>query len=318
LKSDNQKTVKGLKKLGSTQEQYRHWDVKKLFGLGKGLNSLIPSGNKNIKPNESRESVFYVETHKIKPNPNQPRKDFNKSGLEELAASIKKYGILQPILVAKEEKDTSRGLEVQYQLVAGERRWRAARLLNLPQVPVIVKDSINEEKTRLELALVENLQREDLNPMEETEAFARLQKDFNLTQKEVGERVGKSREAVANSLRLLELPGDIKESLRAGKISRTHARALLVLNGSEKQKEVYKQILAGKLAGREAEAVASSISPNKKSKNKKDNRFIELEKNLSGSLGTFVFVKSEDKGGRIVIKFADLEELNKIVKTILD
>ena len=293
--------------------------MKKLFGLGKGLSSLIPSGNKNIKPSEARESVFYVETHKIKPNPEQPRKDFDKKGLEDLAASIKKYGILQPILVAKEETDTPRGLDVHYQLVAGERRWRAARLLNLPQVPVIIKDNLGEDKIKLELALVENLQREDLNPMEETEAFARLQKDFNLTQKEVGERVGKSREAIANSLRLLDLPSEMKESLRAGKISRTHARALLAFRDPAQQKEIYKQILAGKLAGRETEAIASSVSVNKKSnKVKRDSRFVELEKNLSGTLGTLVFVKNTDKGGRIVIKFADLEELNKIAKTILD
>ncbi|MBI2677038.1 MAG: ParB/RepB/Spo0J family partition protein [Candidatus Yanofskybacteria bacterium] len=290
--------------------------MKKLFGLGKGLNSLIPSGNKNIKPSEARESVFYVETHKIKPNPKQPRKDFEKSGLEELAASIKKYGILQPLLVSKEERDTSRGLEVQYELVAGERRWRAARLLNLPQVPVIIKDYLGEDKLKLELALVENLQREDLNPMEEMEAFARLQKDFNLTQKEIGERVGKSREAVANSLRLLELPSDIKESLRAGKISRTHARALLAFKDEVKQREIYKQILSGKLVTKETEQAAADHSGKKNKKT--DSRFKELEKNLSGTLGTLVFVKNSDKGGRIVIKFADLEELNKIVKNILD
>jgi len=290
--------------------------VKKLFGLGKGLNSLIPSGNKNIKPSEARESVFYVETHKIKPNPKQPRKDFDKSGLEDLASSIKKYGILQPLLVSKEERDTSRGLEVYYELVAGERRWRAARLLNLPQVPVIIKDNLGEDKIKLELALVENLQREDLNAMEEAEAFGRLQKDFSLTQKEVGERVGKSREAVANSIRLLELPSDIKESLRAGKISRTHARALLAFKDEGKQREIYKQILSGKLVTKETEQVAAEHSGKKNKKT--DSRFKELEKNLSGSLGTLVFVKNGDKGGRIVIKFADLEELNKIVKNILD
>lgn len=289
--------------------------MKKLFGLGKGLNSLIPS--RNNKPGESRESVFYVETHKVKPNPHQPRKDFNKDGLEDLAASIKKYGILQPLLVIKEEMDYPRGLDVAYQLIAGERRWRAAKLLNLPHVPVIIKDSITEDKLKLELALVENLQREDLNPMEETEAFARLQSDFNLTQKEIGERVGKSREAVANSLRLLDLPGDIKESLRAGKISRTHARALLAFKDENQQKEMYHRILAGGWASREVEEVASA-SGNNRSKIKKESRFTELEKNLTKNLGTLVFIKSGGRGGRIVIKFADLGDLNKIVKTILD
>lgn len=288
--------------------------MKKLFGLGKGLNSLIPSRN---KPGESRESVFYVETHKIRPNPTQPRKDFNKDGLEDLAVSIKKYGILQPLLVIKEERDSPRGLDVEYQLVAGERRWRAAKLLNLPHVPVIIKDSLNEDKLKLEVALVENLQREDLNPMEETEAFARLQSDFKLTQKEIGERVGKSREAVANSLRLLDLPGDIKESLRGGKISRTHARTLLAFKNEKQQKEMYHRILAGGLVTRDLEEAASATG-NNRSKIKKENRFVELEKNLAKSLDTLVFIKSGEKGGRIVIKFADLGDLNKIVKTILD
>ncbi|OGN11904.1 MAG: hypothetical protein A3C71_00185 [Candidatus Yanofskybacteria bacterium RIFCSPHIGHO2_02_FULL_43_15c] len=289
--------------------------MKKLFGLGKGLNSLIPS--RNNKPGESRESVFYVETHKVKPNPNQPRKDFNKDGLEDLAASIKKYGILQPILVTKEERDTQRGLEVEYQLVAGERRWRAARLLNLPHVPVIIKDSVMEDKVKLELALVENLQREDLNAMEEAEAFTRLQSDFNLTQKEIAERVGKSREVVANSLRLLGLPSEVKESLRARKISRTHARTLLAFKDTNQQKEMFRRILTGGLGTKDLEEAASATG-NNRSGIKKESRFVELEKNLAKSLGTLVFIKNGDKGGRIVIKFTDLGELNKIVKTILD
>src|SRR3989338_171568 len=219
--------------------------MKKLFGLGKGLSSLIPpSARKNVKPEEDSASVFYVETGKVRPNPNQPRKDFDPRAIEEMAASIKKYGILQPLLVTKEEKDAPRGLNVEYQLIAGERRWRAARLLNLPQVPVIIKDSFLEDKVKLEMALVENLQREDLNAMEEAEAYIRLQQDFNLTQKEIGERVGKSREVVANSLRLVELPGEMKESLRAGRISRTHARALLAFKDADQQRAMYKQILA--------------------------------------------------------------------------
>lgn len=289
--------------------------MKKLFGLGKGLSSLIPS--RNNKPGESRESVFYVETHKVKPNPNQPRKDFNKDGLEDLAASIKKYGILQPILVTKEEKDTQRGLEVEYQLVAGERRWRAARILNLPHVPVIIKDSVMEDKIRLELGLVENLQREDLNAMEEAEAFARLQADFNLTQQAIAERVGKSREVVANSLRLLGLPSDMKESLRAGKIGRTHARTLLAFKDETEQKEMFRRLLAGGLGTKDLEEAASATG-NNRSGIKKESRFIELEKNLAKSLGTLVFIKNGEKGGRIVIKYTDLGELNKIVKTILD
>lgn len=253
----------------------------------------------------------------MKANPDQPRKDFNSAAIQELADSIKKYGILQPLLVTKLEKDSPRGMDVEYQIIAGERRWRAARLLNLPQVPVIIRDSVVEDKMKLELALVENLQREDLNVMEEAEAFARLQSEFNLTQKEIGERVGKSREVVANSLRLLELPSDIKESVRAGKIFRTHARALLAFRDVDQQRAMYRQILAGKMATREVEEAAANVLGKTKVA-KKDNRFEQLEKNLSGTLGTLVFIKNGDRGGRIVIKFTDLGELNKIVKSILD
>lgn len=292
--------------------------MKKFFGLGKGLNSLIPSPVGKKKDSEGPVSVFYVETNKIKPNPHQPRRGFDNEGLKELAASIRRYGILQPLLVVKQEKDSPRGLEVEYQLVAGERRWRAAQLLNLPHVPVVIKDSVVEERMKLEMALVENLQREDLNPMEETEAFARLQKDFRLTQKEIGERVGKSREVVANSLRLLDLPGDMQESLRAGKISRTHARALLAFKEAGQQRAMYAQILKGGIPTRKVEEAASDINTGKKPAVKTERRFIELEQNLSNNLGTAVSIRNGLKGGKIVIKFADLSELNKIVKTILD
>lgn len=292
-----------------------------MFGLGRGLGSLIPSPTgKKLETGESPSSIFYVETHKIKPNPQQPRKSFNDQGLKELAASIKRYGILQPLLVAKEETNTERGLDVAYQLVAGERRWRAACLLNLPQVPVVIKDALGEDRLKLELALVENLQREDLNSMEEAEAFARLQREFRLTQKEVAEKVGKTREVVANSLRFLELPPDIKESLRAGRISRTHARGLLAFRDPRQQKEIFRQILAGKMVAREVEQLAKNmgVTAARSTRQKSDSRFVELEKNLSQSLGTLVKINSREESGHIAIRFADLGELNKIVKTILD
>lgn len=291
--------------------------MKKLFGLGRGLSSLIPPGaGKNIKLGEAPTSVFYVETHKVKANPNQPRQSFDDTSLKEMASSIKKYGILQPLLVTKQEKNSPRGLEVEYQLLAGERRWRAARLLNLPQVPVIIRDDVIEDKVKLELALVENLQREDLNPMEEAEAFIRLQKDFDLTQKEIGERVGKSREVVANSLRLLDLSSEMKESLRAGKISRTHARALLAFKDESERQAMYRQILGGGIATRHVEEAAyqrQSIGRGVV----KESRFLELEKNLSSNLGTAVAIRSSQEGGKIVIKFTDLGELNKIVENII-
>src|SRR3989344_4775374 len=183
--------------------------MKKFFGLGKGLGSLIPA-SRMVKPESPKENVFYVEINKIKPNSEQPRRDFDEKGIEELAKSIKKYGVLQPLLVSKVETETLRGLDVSYSLIAGERRLRAAREAGLPHVPVIIRDDFDEDRTKLEVALIENVQRKDLNPIEEAEAYNRFSKEFGLTQKEIAEKVSKSREVVANAIRLLGLPKDIK------------------------------------------------------------------------------------------------------------
>jgi len=296
----------------------RYTLLKKFFGLGRGLESLIPAKTTKVVP-KIQDNVFYIEINKIKPNPNQPRRDFDKDGLKELAASIKKYGILQPLLVSKIETETDKGLNVEYELIAGERRLRAAKIAGLPHVPAIIKDNFDESRLKLEVSLVENLQREDLNPVEEAEAYNRLASEFNLTQKEIAAKVAKSREVVANAVRILTLPVDIKEALRAGKIARTHARALLAFKDEIKQREVFKQILAGNFAVREVESAAKEhrvaqepaapvINP----------RFQELQQNLSKNLGAAVFIKSGASGGSIVIKFANLEELNTIAKTILD
>lgn len=290
--------------------------MKKLFGLGKGLNSLIPDA-KHITPEIKKDSVFYVEINKIKPNPQQPRRDFDDSGLKELSKSIKKYGVLQPLLVSKVEEESNRGMNVYYQLIAGERRLKAAKLAGLPNVPVIVRDDFEGPQANLEVALIENIQRKDLNPIEEAEAYDRLAKEFSLTQKEIAEKVAKSREAVANAIRLISLPKDIKESLRSGKLSRAHARALLAFNDEAKQREIYNQILAGGISSKEVENIASSRKS--KTKNSKvDNKFLELEKNLTDMLKAPVLIRTADKGGRIIIRFATLEELNKIAKSIID
>jgi len=290
--------------------------VKKLFGLGKGLGSLIPDG-KTITPNVEKENVFYVEINKIKPNPDQPRRDFDEEGIAELSKSIRKYGVLQPLLVTKFEEETSRGLDVSYVLIAGERRLRAAQKAGLPHVPVIVKDEFEKKGERLEVALIENIQRKDLNPIEEAEAYDRLRDEFSLTQKEIAEKVSKSREVVANAIRLLNLPKDIKEALRSEKLNRSHAKALLAFSDEAKQREVYNQILSGGMTSKEAEAVASDHKASK-SAVKKDNKFIELERNLCNTLSTQVVIQAGSSGGKIVIKFANLEDLNKIAKTIID
>lgn len=290
--------------------------MKKLFGLGKGLGSLIPA-SRTIKPESPKENIFYVEVNKIKPNAEQPRRDFDEKGIEELAKSIKKYGVLQPLLVSKVETETLRGLDVSYNLIAGERRWRASKMAGLPHVPVIIRDDFEEKKVRLEVALIENLQRKDLNPVEEAEAFVHLVKDYGLTQQEIAEKVSKSREVITNSIRLLNLPKDILEAARSGKISRAHARALLAFNDEKKQREVYAQILAGGLTSRAIESMASAIKSSKPI-SKKDNKFFDLEKNLGEMLSAPVLIKVSTSGGKIIIKFASLEELNKIAKSIID
>lgn len=292
--------------------------MKKLFGLGRGLESLIPAKTNNVTP-KIQDNVFYIEINKIKPNSAQPRRDFDKDGLRELATSIKKYGILQPLLVTKMEEETERGLDVSYELLAGERRWRAAKMAGLPHVPVIVKDNFDESRLKLEVALVENLQREDLNPLEEAEAYARLAGEFKLTQKDIANKVGKSREVVANAVRLLDLPADIKAALRVGKISRTHARALLAFKDESKQREMYKQLLAGSVAVRDLEGAARAHkSAEGVTSQTAGPKFEELQQNLSKNLGAAVFIRTGASGGNIVIKFSTLEELNKIAKTILD
>ena len=294
--------------------------MKKLFGLGKGLNSLIPDA-KRITPDDKKDNVFYVEIHKIKPNPQQPRHDFDDEGLKELSKSIKKYGVLQPLLVSKVEEENNRGMNVYYQLIAGERRLRAAKLAGLPNVPVIVRDDLSPEggnkRVNLEVALVENVQRADLNPLEEAEAYRRLVKEFGLKHKEIAEKVSKSREVIVNAIRLLNLPKDMQEALRLGKLSRAHARALLSFGDAGTQREMYKQILAGGVSSTEVENIASTAKSGKKSP-KKNHRYLELEKNLSDMLKAPVLIHDTEKGGKIVIRFATLQDLNKIARSIID
>ena len=225
--------------------------------MPRGLEALIPKKKKETRLSR-KKSVFWIEIDKIKPNPFQPRKEFNKKDLKELANSIEKYGILQPLLVKKIEKEVPTGERVEYQLIAGERRLRAAKMIGMKQVPVIIEDVKRESE--LPISLVENIQREDLNPLERARAFKRLIKEFNLTQKEIGKIVGKSREAISNTLRLLELPEEIKKGIEKGEISEGHARAILSFK-KDQQVKIFREIVKKKLPVREVERrVASPIS----------------------------------------------------------
>ena len=286
------------------------------FGLGRGLESLIPKRDNKLTP-KLQDSVFYIELSKIVPNINQPRKDFDQSSLVELADSIKKYGVLQPILVSKIEKPSDYGMDVEYEIVAGEKRWGASRIAGLPNIPVIIKDNCDKQKIRLEVALIENLQREDLNPLDEAQAYSRLIKEFGLMQKEVAAKVGKSREYVANSIRLMNLPAEAKEAVRSGKISRTQARVLLAFSDANTQKQMLKKIMSGAAVVRDLESSAKEAKLGNSPSSKVNKRFLELERNLAKNVGSPVMIKSGANGGSIVIRFATLEDLNKIVEIIL-
>ncbi|HOK35435.1 MAG TPA: ParB/RepB/Spo0J family partition protein [Candidatus Pacearchaeota archaeon] len=275
-----------------------------------GLESLIPKKtNKEIS--QKKESVFWIETDKIKPNPLQPRKQFNQKELKELANSIEKYGILQPLIAKKIEKDVPSGQKVEYQLIAGERRLRAAKMIGLKEVPVIIQEIEKEEE--LPISLVENLQREDLNPLEKAKAFKRLIEEYHLTQREVGKMVGKSREAIANNLRLLDLPEEIKNGIEKREISEGHARALLSVE-KDKQIEVYKEIVEKKLPVR---AVEKEVNKSKEKINKEEKKFQKLEKEISKILKIKnIKLKEVNNKIELTLIFENEKELKNFLSTL--
>jgi ParB family chromosome partitioning protein len=299
--------------------------VKKLFGLGKGLSSLIPDSVADAV-NNRRENVFYIEVSKIQPNPDQPRSDFDQEELSDLAKSIRKFGVLQPLLVSKVEEDLPRGRAVKYQLIAGERRWRAAQLAGLPQVPVIIRDDLlpneGDKSRRLEVALIENIQRSDLNVIEQAEAYTRLAGEFGLKQHEIAEKVGKSREAVANIMRLLNLPKYIKDAVIGGQLPGTSARALLSYKDERAQREAFDNIIKCGFSTHDVEYAASSAKAAVGRRVARHNaRFDELMRNLTEHVGAPVIIKvagGNGNSGQIVIRFADVEHLNTLVKKIID
>ena len=283
--------------------------------LGKGLQSLIPP-----KPVENRgylggkdktENILNLEIGKIKSNPHQPRKNFDKNKLEELADSIKEHGILQPLVVSKLKDD-------DFQLIAGERRLNAAKIAGLSHVPVIIRDSSEQEK--LELALVENLQRDNLNPIERAYAFKKLIDEFNFIQADVAKRMGKSRETVANTVRLLDLPAEIQRAILESRLSEGHGRVILSAPDVEKKLLLFKAILKNGLSVRQAETLAKKITaglPKKfKIKSRKDPHLRDLENKLSDVLGTRVKLTKKGKKGKITIEFFSPEELDGIIKRI--
>lgn len=264
-------------------------------------------------------SIFWVETDKIKPNPYQPRREFDEARLADLADSIRRYGVLQPLTVSREEvvKEDG-GMTVEYELIAGERRLRASKLAGVSQVPVVIRVGDNN-MTKLELAIIENLQREDLNAVERARAFVRLIEEFSFTHAQVGKKVGKSREYVSNTVRLLALPQEILDALSAGKISEGHTRPLLMLSDRpEEQTVFFKEIMFKKLSVREAERLSRKIAIDKVRKKEyiPDPEIIEMEEKLGEAFGTRVHIEKGENGGHIKIDFFSAEDLQTILDAI--
>ncbi len=262
-------------------------------------------------------AVFFVEVEKIRPNPFQPRKEFDEAKLKDLADSVRMYGILQPLVVTRKEftKDDG-GIGVEYELIAGERRLRASRLAGLREVPVLIRAQEDDDRVKLELAIIENLQREDLNAVDRARSFQQLAEQFGLKHVEIAKKVGKSREYVSNTLRLLALSEEILTALAQGKISEGHTRPLLMLcDRPEEQLVLFKEIMLKKMTVRDAEKIARKVAFDKV--RKKERMFnpdiVELEQQVSDSLGTRVHIEPREVGGRIQIDYFNEDDLKNLL-----
>ncbi len=266
------------------------------------------------------DAVFWVEVDKIKPNPYQPRREFDPLALKSLADSIRQYGVLMALVVTRKEvTKPDGGLAVEYELIAGERRLRASKLAGLREVPVLIKAGEENDRLKLELAIIENVQREDLNPIDRARAFDKLASEFGMKHAQIAEKVGKSREYVSNSLRLLSLPPDMIKSLEEGKISEGHARPLMMLNTRpEEQAVLFKEILFKKLTVREAEGISRRIAYERVRRKEHviDPEIIELEEKLAEKLGTRVHIERSQTGGKITIDFFSSDDLRSITDLI--
>jgi ParB family chromosome partitioning protein len=310
------------------------------YGLGRGLASLIPPKKTGTTPNGAGTSPFVInpisqggQTHEapvateapiptsttpsglteipvgsIVPNPHQPRLHFDEVKLQELADSIKEHGILQPIVVSKNGE--------QYEIIAGERRFQAAKRIGLATVPVVIRDVTEQQK--LELAIIENVQRHNLNPIEEAKAYLRLVDEFSLSQEGVAEKMGKSRSVVANTLRLLQLPIEIQRAVAEGKISEGHAKALLAIENPEKQRAVFDLIIKEELTVRETEQKVRSISvkPYVRSAVSLNPEILERTEHLTQVLGTKVKIAPSGKGGKVIIEYYAPEDLDGLLRRL--
>lgn len=266
------------------------------------------------------DSIFWINTDKIEPNPYQPRREFSQMELQSLADSIRQYGVLQALVVTRKEFEKEEGgIGVKYELIAGERRLRASKLAGLQQVPVLIKTGDDTDLMKLELAIIENIQREDLNPIDRARAFERLVNEFGFKHHIIAQKVGKSREYVSNSLRLLSLPNEMQEALSLGRISEGHARPLMMLvDRPDEQTVLFKEITFKKLTVREAEGIARRIAYDKVRKKDRsfDPELVGLEEKLREALGTRVQIEKREVGGKILIDFFNNDDLKSLLGII--
>ncbi|OGY68135.1 MAG: hypothetical protein A3H63_00275 [Candidatus Harrisonbacteria bacterium RIFCSPLOWO2_02_FULL_45_10c] len=274
-----------------------------------------------MQPDQQRalDPIFHIETDKIKPNPFQPRRNFDETALEELASSIREFGILHPIVVTKIETPSEFGTSVEYQLIAGERRLMAAKIVGLERIPAIVKAALTDRE-RLELAIIENIQRENLNPIETARAYAKLQDQFGLTQREVAVRVGKSRETVANAVRLLNLPSYIQDSVAQNKISESQGRLLLMVSDQKEQQIIFDDLMRNNMSVRELRNRISFRKPEIGASIESlsvDPETEHLEEQLREALGTKVKLQKEGDSGKLTINFYSQEELQNLIAKLV-
>jgi len=277
--------------------------------LGKGLGALIPEAPVDSSGHK-KEEIIYVHAEQVKANPFQPREDFNQQNIDELAQSIKEKGVIQPLLVRRKGDN--------FELIAGERRLRAAKSMGLKEIPVIVRDVSDQDS--LELALIENIQREELNPIEEAHAYQHLMDKFQVTQEKISEVLGKSRVSITNTLRLLKLPHEIQGEMKKGRISFAHGRALLEIEDSNYQRKIAQEIITKGLSVRELESLIKSARPKSAkrsiSQGQREPLVAILEEQLQHALATKVRVSKRKKRGHITIEFYSPEDLQRIVNVI--
>ena len=279
-------------------------------GLGKGLDALIPTGDATAP---SAGGILHISLDDISPNPRQPRVNFDPDKLRELADSILEHGVLQPLVVSPSEDGGG------YQLIVGERRWQAARLAGLETIPAVIREVTDQDK--LVIALIENLQRTDLNPLEAADGFKQLADDFNLSHEAIAMRVGKSRTAISNSLRLLKLSATVRVALQKDKISEGHARALLGLPTAQAQSAALQTILKGNLNVLQVEDLVRRLTGGRRTKKvvrQTSPEIVDIEEKLRQALGTRVTLKKGPRGGSIVIRFFSDEELDALIERLLE